>query len=714
MTARPCLASSTPTAAAARRTWIVSPAWDLVYLVLTPLAIVPAVLLAVRHWLSPEQVYLAVISFASLGHHLPGFMRAYGDRELFDRFRWRFQFAPPLIFGLALLFTPPPRIATALGLPWTHLHGLELVLLLWGTWHGLMQTYGFMRIYDVRRGDNDRRTARLDHGLCVAIFVAGVVFSDTRMFAMAGAMWQSGLPLFGPEALAALRWVVGGVSVFVLAAYLANALQRRRHGVNVNAVKLLLAGVTGWFWWYCGRLSTNLLVGVAMFEIYHALQYNAIVWIYNRRLLTRAGERFGPLGFLFRDRLTMLGLYLGAIAAYSSIRYFTASPDDRMFGGDLASAHQWLIAAFVTSSLLHFYYDGFIWKVSESKTQQNLVDESIAAAPRERFTPGLVHLAKWGALAAVVGMLVAAERQFAGPNRAEREAAQRRALATLTPAVPEAAMLGSQEALARGDAATAAELARSAAAARPGSHQSQAELAWALMEAGDFAPAKDALEHAIELAPGHWQYHCDLGEACEQLDDLDRAQAEYLRAAKLAPKETEPLDRLATMLLRRNRIAAAVQALQRSIELKGDVAETHYRLGLAYLKQGNASRALAPLREATRLDAAHFQAWLQLGDALAALAEPDAAAAAYRTAVDLRPDVADARVGLADALLSSGQGADAESVLREGLTRTPDSPELALTLGVLLQQTGDQAEAQTLLRRASELGMNVGALNTAP
>lgn len=708
------MASSSPTAAAVRRTWIVSPAWDLVYLVLTPLAIVPAVLLAVRHWLSPEQVYLAVISFASLGHHLPGFMRAYGDRELFDRFRWRFLLAPPLIFAMAVLFTPPPRIAATLGLPWRHLHGLELVLLLWGTWHGLMQTYGFMRIYDVRRGDNDRRTARLDHALCVAIFVAGVVFSDTRMFAMAGAMWQSGLPLFGPETLLGLRWVVGIFGVAVLAAYLANAIQRRRRGADVNAVKLLLAGVTGWFWWYCGRLSTNLLVGVAMFEIYHAVQYNAIVWIYNRRLLTRAGERFGPLGFLFRDRVTMLGLYLGAIAAYSAIRYFTAAPDDRMFSGDLAGAHQWLIAAFVTSSLLHFYYDGFIWKVSESKTQQNLVDQSVAAASRERFTPGLVHLAKWGALAMVVGLLVAAERQLTGPNGAAREAAQRRALASLTPAVPEAAMLGSQDALARGDATAAAELARHAAAARPDSHQSQAELGWALLEAGDFAAAKKALEDAIALAPGHWQYHCDLGEACERLKELDRAEAEYLRAAKLAPKEAEPLDRLAALLLRRDRIAAAVPALQRSIQLAGDMAETHYRLGLAYLKQGDAAQALAPLHKATRLDAEHFQAWLQLGDALAALAKPQAAAAAYGKAVDLRPKVAEARVSMADALLSSGQAAEAERILRAGLALTPDSPELTLTLGVLLQQTGDVSEGKRLLDRAAELGMDVGALNAAP
>jgi hypothetical protein len=172
--------SSTAATTAPRRPWIVSPAWDLFYLVLTPLLIVPVVLVAARQWLRPEEIYLAVISFASLGHHLPGFMRAYGDRDLFDRFRWRFLLAPPLIFALALVFTPPTSVARALDLPWTHLHGLELILLAWGTWHGLMQTYGFMRIYDIRRGENDRYVARLDHALCLMIFVAGVVFSDTR------------------------------------------------------------------------------------------------------------------------------------------------------------------------------------------------------------------------------------------------------------------------------------------------------------------------------------------------------------------------------------------------------------------------------------------------------------------------------------------------------------------------------------------------------
>jgi tetratricopeptide (TPR) repeat protein len=536
---QPPLVSTTAANSAPRRPWIVSPAWDLFYLVLTPLLIVPAVLVAARQWLRPEEIYLAVISFASLGHHLPGFMRAYGDRELFDRFRWRFLLAPPLIFALALVFTPPASVAQALRLPWMHLHGLELILLAWGTWHGLMQTYGFMRIYDIRRGENDRYVARLDHALCLMIFLAGIVFSDTRMFGVASAMWQCGLPIFGPETLAAVRWIVGLLSAVVVLLYALHLINRRRQALPLNWVKLLLAASTGWFYWYCGRLSTNLLIGIAMFEIYHAVQYNAIVWIYNRRLLEKAGERFGPLGFLFRDRATMLGVYLAAIAAYSSIRFFTAHAGDRMFSGDADNARQWLMAAFVTSSLLHFYYDGFIWKVSERKTQDNLID--VPAPSFERFVPSFIHAGKWATLLAIAAMLVGSERMYASGGA--RQQAMLVALTTLTPNVPEAQALAAQ--LNDVDADILYEQGLAA------------------LQRGEAAAAVEPLRTATKLDPQHFLAHLQLGDA----------------------------------LLALNQPAAAAETYRQAMALQPDVPETRVALAEAFLKSGRADEAERTLRE---------------------------------------------------------------------------------------------------------------------
>jgi len=560
--------STTAANSVPRRPWIVSPAWDLFYLVLTPLLIVPAVLVAARQWLRPEDIYLAVISFASLGHHLPGFMRAYGDRELFDRFHWRFLLAPPLIFALALVFTPPTFVAQALRLPWTHLHGLELILLAWGTWHGLMQTYGFMRIYDIRRGENDRYVARLDHALCLMIFVAGVVFSDVRMFGVASAMWQCGLPIFGPETLAAVRWIVGLLSAIVVGLYAIHLVGRTRQGQPINWVKLLLAASTGWFYWYCGRLSTNLLIGIAMFEIFHAVQYNAIVWIYNRRLLEKAGERFGPLGFLFRDRTTMLGIYLAAIAAYSSIRFVTAHAGDRMFSGDVDDARQWLIAAFVTSSFLHFYYDGFIWKVSERKTQDNLID---APAPSfDRFVPSFIHAGKWATLLAIVAMLIGSERMYAsGGGVRQREMLV--ALTKLTPSVPEAQAIAAQL-----DGVNADEKYAEGLAA---------------LRRGDAVAALPPLRAAVELDPQNFLAHLQLGDALLALNQPAAAAEAYRQALALQPDVPEARVAFAEALLKSNRFKEAEKTLREGLARSPDSAELNLTLAILLEATGKPTEA---------------------------------------------------------------------------------------------------------------------------
>ncbi|MDC0935240.1 tetratricopeptide repeat protein [Pirellulales bacterium] len=729
---------------AARNPWIISPRWDLLYLVATPLLIVPAVLLLLRMRLTPEQVSLAVISFASLGHHLPGFMRAYGDRELFERFRIRFLLAPPLAFALALIFTPPSWLAAALNLPWTHLHGLELILLLWGTWHGLMQTYGFMRIYDLRRGENQPREAQLDHALCIAMFVCGVVFSDARVFGVAGAMWQSGLPLFGPEWLTGVRWAVGIASLLVAVAYVLNLLARIARGQSINALKVLLAGITGWFFWYTGRLSTNLLIGLAMFEIYHAVQYYAIVWIYNRRLFERAGERFGPLGFMFRDRYTMLGVYLAMIGAYSSIRYLTGDGSDYIFttGGNI-DAYQWLFALFVASSLLHFYYDGFIWKVSERKTRDNLVEGEDAEAIRERRVSGAVHLGKWAVLLAIVVGLLLAERRRLAADTVAHEAQQRRALAELTPELPEVQLLRSRDAMADGNTALAADLARRAAANRPQAAQVQADAGAVLLSAGEFAEARTLLQKAVERSPRDWQARIDLALASQALDDPEAAERFFREAIGIQPHLTAPRKHFAEFLRRQERNSEAAAELANLAEVESDnvqialahgdalraagkpaeafaefrraaslapsAAQPHYQLGLTRLLAGDAPAAIPHFRAAASHDADFFEAHVHLGDAFYALNKWPPAAAAYRRAAEINPQSDDACVNLASAVLNLGRVAEAEATLRAGLERVPDSAKICYTLGVLLERLGKTHESAELLGRAERLGIAGGA-----
>jgi len=727
-----------------RPMWIVSAWWDLAYVVVTPLVIVPVVLILVRHWLTPEQITLAVIAFASLGHHLPGFMRAYGDRELFRRYRWRFLLAPPLVFAVALLFTPPGSVANALQLPWRHLHGLELILLFWGTWHGLMQTYGFMRIYDLRLGVNDRRSARLDHWLCLAVFAAGVVFSDARVFGIADAMWQSGLPLFGPRWLAGVRVLVGGIGLSVLAAYLVHLARRWQRDEPVSWLKLLLLGSTGWFYWYTGRLSTNVLIGLAMFEIYHAVQYDALVWIYNRRLLQRTGDRFGPLGFLFRDRRAMLGIYLAAIAAYSSIRYFTVDSAGLVYRAGSEETHQWLLALFVTSATLHFYFDGFIWKVSEQKTQLNLVEDASKTSIAEHLTPGLIHAGKWALLLAIAGGLLLAERATSHSWQ-RRETDRLRALTALTPNLPECQVLASREALARGNAQQAIQHAQQALALRPRSHSTHANLGTALMQAGRLDEARVQFEQAIAMAPNHWHYHCDLGLILAKLGQTQRAEQQLRQAVQLRPDVEESYQHLAEFYLQQERTSDAAREIKEIARRFPESFTAKIVQIMLLVQQGRHNEAV---RLASYLVTGHANSWraqLVLGMALNANGDSQAALGSLETAQRLHPNSAEIHYQLGLAQFQQGSLSQAIAHLQRAVRLNPQHfgaqlqlgntfyvlrkldlaerayqrcrqlkprhPDLCANLGALLTERGQLEEAERVYREGVQANPNSAALS---
>jgi len=60
----------------------------------------------------------------------------------FQRFRWRFICAPIFLIVVTPLFLS--------GIS----KGIVLVAFVWGVWHGMMQTYGFCRIYDAKVGSS--------------------------------------------------------------------------------------------------------------------------------------------------------------------------------------------------------------------------------------------------------------------------------------------------------------------------------------------------------------------------------------------------------------------------------------------------------------------------------------------------------------------------------------------------------------------------------
>src|SRR5215217_7846097 len=81
--------------------WILSRWLDLLLFVGTPALLIPIFAAAQARW-SAQDIFLFVGAFGAMGHHLPGMIRAYGDKALFHRFKTRFIAAPILLLAVCI------------------------------------------------------------------------------------------------------------------------------------------------------------------------------------------------------------------------------------------------------------------------------------------------------------------------------------------------------------------------------------------------------------------------------------------------------------------------------------------------------------------------------------------------------------------------------------------------------------------------------------
>ena len=153
----------------------------------------------------------SLILLTATGHYFATFVRAYGDRELFGRFRTRFLLAP-----VVLLATFIPMFASGNG------PVLVLVIVAWGFWHWLAQAFGFARIYDIKAGSFGRWTALLDKALVIVGFVGAVVLTDGATSQFATVFMQAGVSLPDAAQFDVVQLIVASAMVLVVGAYLVN------------------------------------------------------------------------------------------------------------------------------------------------------------------------------------------------------------------------------------------------------------------------------------------------------------------------------------------------------------------------------------------------------------------------------------------------------------------------------------------------------------
>src|SRR5213075_1285624 len=224
---RPQTVPAAPASVSKPRLWILDSWRDLILYVGTPLLLVPAFALAQARW-SPQDIYLFVAAFGAMGHHLPGMIRAYGDRALFERFKWRFILAPLFLLAVCTAFF------------WWDLKGILLVVFFWGVWHGLMQTYGFCRIYDAKTGTFDALTRRLDFAMCVIWFATAVALSPYRLSDTLDTYYMCGGPFIPPSVVQLGQGLILLVAVAVSVLFFTHFCRLWIIGKRPNPVKQAL------------------------------------------------------------------------------------------------------------------------------------------------------------------------------------------------------------------------------------------------------------------------------------------------------------------------------------------------------------------------------------------------------------------------------------------------------------------------------------------
>jgi hypothetical protein len=350
MAASATASTSVPAVPAARR-HIAWPAYDWIFFILSPL-ISLAIAETIASWAFPfERTRFMggedrrIAFFGSLwthGHLFAVVFRSHLNQKIFHRHRIRFTLVPAVVF-LGILTSEWVFVTAA------------FLTAVWDVYHSSMQNFGLCRIYDAKAGNPSNAGRTLDIWINHCIYIGPILGGLSLLTTLEG---LGSYQRFGWEAPAqALAWVGAhlgeirravlvlgiGYIVFYVAAWI--RLVRAGHRLSVQKMALLVsvAAASIYAWGFLPPLEAFFVS-----NLFHGAQYFAIVWWFERGTLRRT--------LRLEDSLRSVVIVL---AAFASIIAGAAL----FYEAALFANVRWMISAALVISLMHFWYDGFIWSV---------------------------------------------------------------------------------------------------------------------------------------------------------------------------------------------------------------------------------------------------------------------------------------------------------------------------------------------------------------
>jgi hypothetical protein len=370
-----------------RSEYIVGPRADWMWFLGFPFAAV-AIALACHHWL-PMTALASVGLWITIPHHFSTWLRTYGLREDWERWRWPLIVAPLIIMGttaLGVLFAPVT---------------LLLLTLLWDHQHSLMQQHGLARIYDFRARTGGPTTGRFD--LTLHWFLYGNMLITAPLFVRLWGpelyRWQAPVT---PQFLVWIQNVSWGALIAFLTVYLVHVVRSVRCGGAVNPLKYLFVFSSYFLWYFTSWASDSLLVYGIAHRLMHGVQYMVIVNSYLGHKIDKSASVPGTrdsrtwtdcwrwAGRLLSSHRVLAFVGLGTVyvllyqlillrpldeLGFGVLQFMRIGPQFRPGMSDPSRAGAYDLFAMTLIQAIpmtHYYFDSFIWKVSDTRIQEGL------------------------------------------------------------------------------------------------------------------------------------------------------------------------------------------------------------------------------------------------------------------------------------------------------------------------------------------------------
>jgi hypothetical protein len=325
--------------------YIVGPVYDWVFFLLPPLAsLLVGIALSGTFLASDDYVFngeIDTLSGFAIGaiihaHLVAVVFRSHGNPAIRRLYPIRF-IVVPIALWLAIVLSPWLAAATT------------VVATFWDVWHSGAQTFGFGRIYERNHGTRPDVGRRLDFWLNQVLYagpvLAGVTLADHvasfDSFKDVGVAVFTSVPARVDAAHRTIAWAVLALGAGFIAFYVLSYVRLARQGYRPSWLKIWLTASTALvsiYTWGFNSWGQAFLI----MNLFHGVQYLALVW-------AMEGKRIA------RRPAAALALFLGSVLAYGvAVQAISA---------DLPAL--WAITMVV--SLMHFWYDAFVWSVRRAQ-----------------------------------------------------------------------------------------------------------------------------------------------------------------------------------------------------------------------------------------------------------------------------------------------------------------------------------------------------------